>query len=102
MEADVRGNYQAMSVAVNKRMHWPSRRKIMNKSRQRSRMRVKLYIDITTKEQENSKLECCVKEKLVCERDQQDRMAVGSTPAPVCGGEAAETSGESSGEPNLG
>ena len=39
MEADVQGDYQAMSVAVNKRMLWPSRRKIINKSRQRSMMR---------------------------------------------------------------
>ena len=80
-----------MSVAVNKRMLWPSRRKIINKSRQRSRMRLKLYIVITTKEQANSKLECRVKEKLVCDRDQQVRMAVGSTLAPVCRGETAET-----------
>ena len=79
MEADAQGDYQAMSVAVNKRMLWPSRRKIINKSRQRSRMRLKLYIVITTKEQANSKLECRVKEKLVCERDHQVRMAVGST-----------------------
>ena len=36
MEADVQGHCLIMSVAVNKRMLWPSR--------QRSRMRLKLYI----------------------------------------------------------
>ena len=61
MEADVQGHclimLEIMSVAVNKRMLWPSR--------QRSRMRLKLYIVITTKVKENSKLACRVKEKLV-------------------------------------
>ena len=57
-----------MSVAVNKWMLWPRRREIINNSRQRSTLRLKLCIVITTKEQENSKLECRVKEKLV--RDQ--------------------------------
>ena len=33
MQADMQGDYQAMSVAVNKRMLWPSRRKIINKSK---------------------------------------------------------------------
>ena len=41
MDADVQGDYQAMSVSVNKRLLWPSRRKTINKSRQRSRMRFK-------------------------------------------------------------
>ena len=40
MKADVQGDYQAMSVAVNKRMLWPSRRKIIN-MRASSRMRFK-------------------------------------------------------------
>ena len=57
MEADVQGRCLIMSVAVNKRMLWPRRRKIINNSRQRSRMRLKLCIVITTK--------CRVKEKLV-------------------------------------
>ena len=57
MEADVQGHCLIMSVAMNKRMLWPSR--------QRSRMRLKLYIVITTKVKENSKLACRVKEKLV-------------------------------------
>ena len=65
MEVDVQGHCLIMSVAVNKRVLWPRRRKIINNSRQRSRMRLKLCIVITTKEQENSKLECRVKEKLV-------------------------------------
>ena len=65
MEADVQRHCLIMSVAVNKRMLWPRRRKIINNSRQRSSMRLKLCIVITTKEQENSKLECRVKEKLV-------------------------------------
>ena len=65
MEADVQGHCLIMSVAVNKGVLWPRRRKIINNSRQRSRMRLKLCIVITTKEQENSKLECRVKEKLV-------------------------------------
>ena len=64
MDADVQGDYQVMSVAVNKRMLWSSRRKIINKSRQRSRMGFKAVQRITTKEQEDSKLECRVKEKL--------------------------------------
>ena len=54
MEADVQGHSQKMSVAVNKRRLWPSR--------QRSRMRLKLYIVITTKVRIISKLECRVKE----------------------------------------
>ena len=62
MEADVQGHCLAMPVAVNKRLLWPRRRKIVTNSRQRSRMRLKLCIVITTKEQENSKLECRVKE----------------------------------------
>ena len=37
MEADVQGDYQAMSVSVNKRLFWSSRRK--TKSRQRLRRR---------------------------------------------------------------
>ena len=61
MEADVQGHCLVMSVAVNKRMLWPRRRKIINNSRERSRM----SIVITTKEQDNSKLECRVKENLV-------------------------------------
>ena len=65
MEADVQGQCLRMSVAVNKRMLWSRRREIINKSRQRSGMRLKLCIVITTKEQDNSKLECRVKEKLV-------------------------------------
>ena len=48
MEADVQGHCLKMSVAVNERMLWPCR--------QRSRMRLKLYIVITTKEQENFKV----------------------------------------------
>ena len=48
MEADVQGHCLIMSVAVNKRMLWPSR--------QRSRMRLKLYIVITTKVKENFKV----------------------------------------------
>ena len=62
METDVQGHCLIMSVAVYKRMPWPRRRTIINNSRQRSRMRVKLCIVITTKEQENSKLSCRVKE----------------------------------------
>ena len=65
MEADVQGHCLVMSVAVNKWMLWPSRQKIIINSRQRSRMRLKLCIVITAKEQENSKLECRAKEKLV-------------------------------------
>ena len=53
MEADVQGHCLIMSVAVNKRMLCPRRRKIINNIRQRSRMRLKLYIVITTKEQDN-------------------------------------------------
>ena len=48
MDADVQGHCLIMSVAVNKRMLWPSR--------QRSRMRLKLYIVITTKVKENFKV----------------------------------------------
>ena len=47
MEADVQGHCLIVSVAVNKRMLWPSR--------QRSRMRLKLYIVITTKVMVNFK-----------------------------------------------
>ena len=63
-EADVQGHCLIMLVAVNKRMLWPRRRKVINNSK-RLRMRLKLCIVTTTKEQENSKLECRVKEKLV-------------------------------------
>ena len=52
MEADVQGHCLIVSVAVNKRMLWRS-------------MRLKLYIVITTKVKENSKLACRVEEKLV-------------------------------------
>ena len=48
MEADVQGHCLIVSVAVNKRMLWPSR--------QRSRMRLKLYIVITTKVMVNFKV----------------------------------------------
>ena len=48
MEADVQGHSLIISVAVNKRMLWPSR--------QRSRMRLKLFIIITTKVKENFKV----------------------------------------------
>ena len=48
MEADVAVHCLTMSVAVNTRILWPSR--------QRPRMRLKLYIVITTKEQENFKV----------------------------------------------
>ena len=48
MDAVVQGHCLIMSVAVNKRMLWPSR--------QRSRMRLKLYIVITTKVKENFKV----------------------------------------------
>ena len=65
MEADVQGHCLIMSVAVNKSLLCPRRRKIVKNSRQTSRMRLKLCIFITTKEQENSKLESRVKEKLV-------------------------------------
>ena len=41
MEVDAQGHCLIMSVAVNKRMLWPSR--------QRPRMRLKLYVVITTK-----------------------------------------------------
>ena len=47
MDAVVQGHCLIMSVAVNKRMLWPSR--------QRSRMRLKLYI-VTTKVKENFKV----------------------------------------------
>ena len=45
MEGDVQGHCLIKSVAVNKRMLWPSR--------QRSRMRLKLNIVITTKVKDN-------------------------------------------------
>ena len=48
MDADVQGHCLIMSVAVNKRMLWPSR--------QRSGMRLKLYIVITMKVKENFKV----------------------------------------------
>ena len=48
MEADVQGHCLELSEAVNKRMLWPSR--------QRSRMRLKLYIVITTKVKDNFKV----------------------------------------------
>ena len=48
MEADVQGHCFIMSVAVNKRLLWASR--------QRSRMRLKLYIVTTTKVKENRKV----------------------------------------------
>ena len=54
MEADVQGHCLIMSVAVKKRMLWPSR--------QRSRVRLKLYIVITTKVKENFKFGCRVKD----------------------------------------
>ena len=60
MEADVQGHCLILSVAVNKSMLWPRRRKNHQQKQTRSRMRVKLCIVITTKEQENSKLECRV------------------------------------------
>ena len=41
MEADVQCDYQAMSVSVSKRLLWPSRRKTIDKSRQRLRKRFK-------------------------------------------------------------
>ena len=50
MEADVQGHCLIMSVAVNKRMLWSRGRKIMNNSRQRSRMTLKRCIVITTKQ----------------------------------------------------
>ena len=48
MDAVVQGHCLIMSVAVNKRMLWLSR--------QRSRMRLKVYIVITTKVKENFKV----------------------------------------------
>ena len=48
MEADVQGHCLIKSVTVNKRMLWPSR--------QRSRMRLKLNIVITTKVKDNFKV----------------------------------------------
>ena len=62
MEADVQGHCLVMSVAVNKRMLWPKRLKIINNSRQRSRMRLKLCIFITTKVKDNFKV------GLLCQR----------------------------------
>ena len=70
LETDAPGHCLIMSVAVNKRMLWPSR--------QRSRMRLKLYIVITTKEQENFKV------GVSCQRE----TGAGVT---VCTEETAET-----------
>ena len=56
MEPDVQAHCLIMSVAVNKRMLWPRRQKIINNSRQSSRMGLKLCIVIASKEQENFKV----------------------------------------------
>ena len=43
MDADVQGDYQVMSVVVNKRMLWPSRRKINNKKQTEIREEIQSF-----------------------------------------------------------